>query len=291
MLWLYATWLIKVFLYFGSIFVIGGAFCYFLLGRYIDINRTILKYITLGAGLGSFSSVFGFFILIGSFANIGLSGMWDINYINILINTATGHIYIIRAVSFLALLLFMLFKLNRGTTQVSKIEGTIFVILLMPIIISFSQLGHITQLTLFAQFLLSIHVLVMSLWMGSLYPLWKTSQLLNGIPLEERMHLFGRIAAFIVGILVLSGLSVALLLIKDIETLFYTNYGQGFMIKILFVLSILVLAAFNKWYFTPRLQEPKFAKKLGYAILFEMLLGLSVLLTTGYITTVVGIGG
>lgn len=291
MLWLYATWLIKVFLYFGSIFVIGGAFCYFLLGRYIDINRTILKYITLGAGLGSFSSVFGFFILIGSFANIGLSGMWDINYINILINTATGHIYIIRAVSFLALLLFMLFKLNRGTTQVSKIEGTIFVILLMPIIISFSQLGHITQLTLFAQFLLSIHVLVMSLWMGSLYPLWKTSQLLNGIPLEERMHLFGRIAAFIVGILVLSGLSVALLLIKDIETLFYTSYGQGFMIKILFVLSILVLAAFNKWYFTPRLQEPKFAKKLGYAILFEMLLGLSVLLTTGYITTVVGIGG
>ena len=291
MLWLYATWLIKVFLYFGSIFVIGGAFCYFLLGRYIDINRTILKYITLGAGLGSFSSVFGFFILIGSFANIGLSGRWDINYINILINTATGHIYIIRAVSFLALLLFMLFKLNRGTTQVSKIEGTIFVILLMPIIISFSQLGHITQLTLFAQFLLSIHVLVMSLWMGSLYPLWKTSQLLNGIPLEERMHLFGRIAAFIVGILVLSGLSVALLLIKDIETLFYTSYGQGFMIKILFVLSILVLAAFNKWYFTPRLQEPKFAKKLGYAILFEMLLGLSVLLTTGYITTVVGIGG
>ena len=291
MLWLYATWLIKVFLYFGSIFVIGGAFCYFLLGRYIDINRTILKYITLGAGLGSFSSVFGFFILIGSFANIGLSGMWDINYINILINTATGHVYIIRAVSFLALLLFMLFKLNRGTTQVSKIEGTIFVILLMPIIISFSQLGHITQLTLFAQFLLSIHVLVMSLWMGSLYPLWKTSQLLNGIPLEERMHLFGRIAAFIVGILVVSGLSVALLLIKDIETLFHTNYGQGFMIKILFVLSILVLAAFNKWYFTPRLQEPKFAKKLGYAILFEMLLGLSVLLTTGYITTVVGIGG
>ncbi len=291
MLWLYATWLIKVFLYFGSIFVIGGAFCYFLLGRYIDINRTILKYITLGAGLGSFSSVFGFFILIGSFANIGLSGMWDINYINILINTATGHIYIIRAVSFLALLLFMLFKLNRGTTQVSKIEGTIFVILLMPIIISFSQLGHITQLTLFAQFLLSIHVLVMSLWMGSLYPLWKTSQLLNGIPLEERMHLFGRIAAFIVGILVVSGLSVALLLIKDVETLFYTSYGQGFMIKILFVLSILVLAAFNKWYFTPRLQEPKFAKKLGYAILFEMLLGLSVLLTTGYITTVVGIGG
>ena len=48
------------------------------------------------------------------------------------------------------------------------------------------------------------------------------------------------------------------------------------IIKILFVLSILLLAAFNKWYFTPRLQDPKFAKQLGYAILFEMSLGLSI---------------
>ncbi len=54
-------------------------------------------------------------------------------------------------------------------------------------------------------------------------------------------------------------------------------------------LQVLLCPAFNKWYFTPRLQDPKFAKQLGYAILFEMSLGLMILLTTGYITTVVGI--
>lgn len=287
--WIYATWLVKVILYLGIAFVIGGAFCYFLLGRYVEIKETILKYITIGTGLGLFSSVLGFFILIGGFANTGLSGMWDSNYINILVNTPTGHVYIIRSISFALLLIFMIVKLSKGTIDISKTEGAIFTILLTPIVLSFSQLGHVTNLPLFAQALLSIHVLVMSLWMGSLYPLWKTSKKINGLPLKERMHLFGQIAAFIVGILIACGLSIALLLFKDFNTLINTPYGHGFIIKILFVLSILLLAAFNKWYFTPRLQDPKFAKQLGYAILFEMSLGLSILLATGYITTVVGI--
>ncbi|SSV58585.1 copper resistance D family protein [Acinetobacter nosocomialis] len=287
--WIYATWLIKVVLYLGIAFVVGGAFSYFLLGRYVKIRETLLKYITIGAGLGFISSTLGFFVLIGSFANTGLSGMWDSNYINILINTPTGHIHIIRSVSFALLLLFMIVKLSKGTIQVSKVEGTIFTILLIPMVFSFSQLGHVTNLPFFAQFLLSIHVLVMSLWMGSLFPLWKTSKKITGLPLKDRMHLFGRIAAFVVGILLACGASIALLLIKDFNTLLNTPYGHGFIIKIAFVLSILLLAAFNKWYFTPRLQDPKFARQLGYAILFEMSLGLMILLTTGYITTVVGI--
>ncbi|ANS23088.1 MULTISPECIES: copper resistance D family protein [Acinetobacter] len=287
--WIYATWLIKVVLYLGIAFVVGGAFSYFLLGRYVEIRETLLKYITIGAGLGFISSTLGFFVLIGSFANTGLSGMWDSNYINILINTPTGHIHIIRSVSFALLLLFMIVKLSKGTIQVSKVEGTIFTILLIPMVFSFSQLGHVTNLPFFAQFLLSIHVLVMSLWMGSLFPLWKTSKKITGLPLKDRMHLFGRIAAFVVGILLACGASIALLLIKDFNTLLNTPYGHGFIIKIAFVLSILLLAAFNKWYFTPRLQDPKFARQLGYAILFEMSLGLMILLTTGYITTVVGI--
>ncbi|CAM88015.1 Copper resistance protein D [Acinetobacter baumannii] len=287
--WIYATWLIKVVLYLGIAFVVGGAFSYFLLGRYVEIKKTLLKYITIGAGLGFISSTLGFFVLIGSFANTGLSGMWDSNYINILVNTPTGHIHIIRSVSFALLLLFMLVKLSKGTIQISKVEGTIFTILLIPIVFSFSQLGHVTNLPLFAQFLLSIHVLVMSLWMGSLFPLWRTTKKITGLPLKDRMHLFGRIAAFVVGILLACGASIALLLIKDFNTLLNTPYGHGFIIKIAFVLSILLLAAFNKWYFTPRLQDPKFARQLGYAILFEMSLGLMILLTTGYITTVVGI--
>ncbi len=287
--WMWATWLTKVILYLSLAFVVGGAFCYFLLRQYLELKESILKYITIGAGLGLISSTLGFFILIGSFANTGITGMVDPTYINILVNTPTGYIYVLRSISFALLLLLMVVKVNRNKGEFSIIESSIFCILLIPIIFSFSQLGHVANLTLLAQILLSIHILVMSLWMGALYPLWKTSQEISGLPLKDRMHVFGRIAAFIVGILIACGASVAILLIKDFNTLLNTPYGHAFIIKILFVISILLLAAFNKWYFTPRLQHPQFAKHLSHAILFEMLLGLSILLTTGYITTVVGI--
>lgn len=287
--WIWATWLTKVILYLSVAFVVGGAFCYFLLRQYLELKESILKYITIGAGLGLISSTLGFFILIGSFANTGIKGMWDPTYINILLNTPPGHAHILRSISFALLLLLMVVKLNRKKSQFSITESSIFGVLLIPIIFSFSQLGHVANLTLLAQILLSMHILVMSLWMGSLYPLWKISREIRGLPLKDRMHIFGRIAAFIVGILIACGASIALLLFKDFNTLINTPYGHGFIIKILFVIIILLLAAFNKWYFTPRLQHPKFAKHLSHAILFEMLLGLSILLTTGYITTVVGI--
>ena len=287
--WMWATWLTKVLLYLSVAFVVGGAFCYFLLRQYLELKESILKYITIGAGLGLISSTLGFFILNGSFANSGLIGMWDLTYLNILINTPTGQIQIIRSISFALLLIILLVKLSRNKTEISIIESTIFSILLIPIFFSFSQLGHVANLPFFAQILLSVHVLVMSLWMGSLYPLWKTSRKISGLPLKDRMHVFGRIAAFIVAILIACGTSIAFLLFKDINSLINTPYGLGFIIKILFVMSILMLAAFNKWYFTPRLQNPKFAKNLSYAILFEMFLGFSILLMTGYITSVVGI--
>ena len=76
------------------------------------------------------------------------------------------------------------------------------------------------------------------------------------------MHLFGRIAAFVVGILLACGASIALLLIKDFNTLLNTPYGHGFIIKIAFVLSILLLAAFNKWYFTS-LTRPEICQTAG----------------------------
>ena len=60
--------------------------------------------------------------------------MWDSNYINILVNTPTGHVSIIRSISFALLLIFMIVKLSKGTIDISKTEGAIFTILLTPIV-------------------------------------------------------------------------------------------------------------------------------------------------------------
>ena len=41
--WMLAAWLTKVALYLSIAFVIGGAFCYVLLGRYVEIKKRDLK--------------------------------------------------------------------------------------------------------------------------------------------------------------------------------------------------------------------------------------------------------
>lgn len=287
--WTLANWLIKVALYLSIAFIVGGAFCYVLFGEYNDIKAKLLKYIRFGAGLGCISSVLGFFILIGSFANTGFLGMFDTNYIRILISTPMGDMQVIRIVSFTLILALMLIILCGKTNHVLQWHKVVLVLFSIPILYSFSQLGHVANLSFIPQMLLSTHVLVMSLWVGALYPLWCATYTITGLALKQRIHLFGRMASFIIALLVLCGVSIALLLFKDIDTLINTEYGYGFIFKMLLVLGIFVLAALNKWYLTPRLAQPKFAKKLAHAIVFEMFLALFILTTTAYITTVVGI--
>ena len=297
--WLLAGWITKVLLYLATAISIGGAFSYFLLSKYHHVKKTIIQYMIIGALVGVLSSIAGFLVQVGSFANTGWLGLFDPTFFNILLGTPVGTFQILRAVCFglIAILLMVkYFRLEQHqfeddsqSNKLSYLLRAIIAIALLLIVYSFSQMGHATHQSFIAQLLLSLHVTAMSLWMGSLFPLWRLSRTVEGIPLKNSMHRFGQLAAVIVGVLVVCGLTVAYLLIKDFDTLVSTPYGQGFMLKLALVAAILLLAAFNKWYFTPRLNQPKYAKQLSYAILFEMSLGLSVLLTTGYITVVIGI--
>ncbi len=291
--WLWAGWIEKVMLYAGMAFVIGGSFMYFFLSEYPLIKKTIINYMLLGAVFGTFSSIASFFIQVGSFANTGLQGIIDPIFLKILLHSPVGTIQITRTLCFSIVAVLLIAKKYRWSSQQTShpswAEGAIIALASLVIVTSFSQLGHVTNLSLFAQILISIHIVVMSLWMGALFPLWMLSRTIEGMPLKDSMHLFGRIAAMIVGLLVVCGLTVAIMLLKDIHILLTTPYGHGFILKLALVASILLLAAFNKWYFTPRLEHSRFAKQLSYAILFEMSLGFSILLVTGYITSVIGI--
>ncbi len=307
--WLWAGWLAKVMLYLATAISIGGAFSYFLLSKHYHLNKPIIQYMIIGAFVGALSSVAGFLIQVASFSNAGLLGMFDPTFFNILLGTSVGTVQILRTLSFglIAILLMVKyvrlqqprpelhqakqhqFKKESQSNKLSYLRRAIIAIALLLIVYSYSQVGHSVNQPFFAQILLSLHVTAMSLWIGSLFPLWRLSRTVEGLPLKNSMHRFGQLAAVIVGVLVVCGLTVAYLLIKDFDTLISTPYGQGFMLKLGLVAAILLLAAFNKWYFTPRLSQAKYAKQLSYAILFEMSLGLSVLLTTGYITTVIGI--
>lgn len=298
--WLWASWIEKVMLYAGMAFVIGGSFTYILLSKYQHLRKTIINYMLLGAVIGAISSIASFFIQVGSFANNGLQGMIDPTFFKILLHSPVGTIQITRTLCFSIIAALLTAKIYRWsfqptrwsfqpTNSLSWLTRALIALASLIIVASFSQLGHVTNLPFFAQILISIHIMVMSLWMGALFPLWKLSRTIEGMPLKESMHLFGRIAAMIVGLLVVCGVTVAILLLRDFQILMTTPYGHGFILKLALVASILLLAAFNKWYFTPRLEHPQFAKQLSHAILFEMSLGFCILLVTGYITSVIGI--
>ena len=287
--WLWAGWIAKVMFYLGTAISIGGAFSYLLFFKYQILNKILIKYMLIGASLGILSSIAGFLIQVGSFANSGWLGIFDATFFNILLHTSVGMVQVLRVLCFIAITALLTWKYYKQPAKPSYILRLALAICFLTLLFTFSQMGHVTNLSIFAQGLIIFHVGAMTLWMGALFPLWQLSRRIQGISLKDSMHLFGKIAAFIVAILVVCGATVAYLLLKDWNTLLTTPYGHGFIIKLVLVSSILLLAAFNKWYFTPRLQYSQFARHLSYAILFEMMLGLSILLVTGYITSVIGI--
>ncbi|RLZ09554.1 copper resistance protein CopD [Acinetobacter sp. 2JN-4] len=286
--WEYITWIAKLGLYCGTAFVIGGLFCYISLKLVSEIKIKLIKYIALGAMLGALSSIFSFLFLVGSFSNTGLLGIFDSFYFNFLIHTSVGQVHLLRIFCFVILCGLLLFKLSQKHKYLAVIWQLIFLILFIPILISFAKLGHVANFGTLSQLLISLHVLAVSIWMGSLYPLWLVSQNLTGKPLQESMIRFGHFAIFMVTVLLICGISIALSFFHDWKALINTAYGQGFIVKILLACSILLLAACNKLYFTPRLQQAKYAKQLRYCILLEIGLGLLILMITGYITTVIG---
>lgn len=286
--WILASWITQVMLYLGTAFVLGGVFSCCLFAKFAEIHTILQRYMLIGATLGLISTVLGFLIQIGSFANQGIAGMWDTTYFNILMETSIGKLYGLRALCFAVILLLLLSRLKSKTLHTSWRSGLLPAVFLIPVVISFSQLGHTANLGYMAQGLLALHVLGVFLWMGALYPLWKLNGLTSGQVLQDRMHLFGRIAVFIVATLMVSGISIAVFLFQDWKKLLGTAYGQGFILKILLVFGILLIAALNKFYFTPRLQSPKTAKLFGNVILLEMAFGFAILLLIGYITLVIG---
>ncbi len=73
------------------------------------------------------------------------------------------------------------------------------------------------------------------------------------------------------------------------RSLFFTPYGQGLLLKLALVGSLLLLAASNKWLTVPRLMQPGLATRLSRAIVLEICVGAFILLVTGIITVIIGI--
>ena len=65
--------------------------------------------------------------------------------------------------------------------------------------------------------------------------------------LYKLMNLFGQIAMFMVGLLIVCGISLLFLFFANPIELLTTQYGQAMLLKLFFVVTILLIAAYHSF--------------------------------------------
>lgn len=133
-----------------------------------------------------------------------------------------------------------------------------------------------------------VHFAAAAAWSGAvLYtawlPLWRGSaadtELLTSVRRVSGIGLASVLVLFVTGIY------TALLHVRTPEILSTSPYGRALILKNVLVLVIVALAAVNRWWFLPGLEQPERFRYFSRMFRAEALLLLAVLALTGLLTT------
>lgn len=287
--WELLTLFSKVLIYVSFVGVIGGSFAYVLLERHRGCLHNLRYYIRWSSIAGVLGTLGNFLIQVGAFSGTGWSGMFDVSIIAILKGSSIGDSTLTRLLGFVSMMLSTIqLRSPLGESKVA-VRGICTLIGVAALLFSFSQTGHLADEDVLARVAVGLHVLMAAVWLGSFYPLWYVNRHGNPPEVQRSMRLFGRLAVAVVAILLLCGLLLAYRLVGSFATLVTDPYGWGLLVKVALVLALLLIAAGNKWLITPNLLKKEGRARLSRAIRGEIVIGLLILLTTGLITTVIGI--
>ena len=125
--------------------------------------------------------------------------------------------------------------------------------------------------------LVFLHGVGVAFWVGALTPLlamaWRPAAGLLAV-----LNRFSRVAVPVVGVLVLTGLVLAIVQLERFGALIDTKYGIILSIKITLVVVLLGLAAFNRFRLTPMLaSDPRNTRALVRSILAECAVAVGIL--------------
>lgn len=123
-----------------------------------------------------------------------------------------------------------------------------------------------------------VHAVSVAYWIGALLPLWVMlrSRMPEAITALRR---FSRIIPFALLALIASGITLAIIQIGGPEAIFTTAYGLVFALKMALVITLILLAAINRWWLTQRVEqgESQATRHLLRMLAVEMLLALAIL--------------
>lgn len=218
-----------------------------------------------------------------------LPGMIDPMLIALVMETPTGAAASMGTAGFLLIL--VVEKFASDPLHPARITGPGLVVLSMMLA------GHATTGGPLTAVLLAVHLAGLGFWMGALLPLRAMSLNPEGHggmqALAGTAEAFGRLAGWIVAILVIAGTAYAALLLGSVNALLTTSYGNLLLVKIAFVSGLLALAALNRWRLVPGIRQGQdgAADRLAASIGMESLAVLGILIATALMTTSVSLPG
>ncbi|MGI2002396.1 copper resistance D family protein [Shewanella frigidimarina] len=270
--------------------VIGGTLMQYLIKGQPNLGISVAKYTGLGAVLGLIAVSINYFAQVGAFAESGLMGIFDAQMHAFLWPTQVGQTVFWRLIGFGLMLVasgLLLYK-NR---YIKTFSAVLAILSCLLIAVTFTFIGHSTELGLLAQGLILIHVLIIGSWIGAFYPLWKLCSTDDNIVIKNVMDTFGRLGIVIVILVLLSGMGMVWMLFDSPTELFSSNYGIAVTIKLCLVAIILLIAAWHKLVLVPKLTiaNTLLAKqKLQKSIGLEALIAVLILATTAVLSSVLG---
>jgi putative copper resistance protein D len=128
------------------------------------------------------------------------------------------------------------------------------------------------------------HLLAAGLWLGSLpaLALLLRRKLSSSAAVTRRFSRFGMVA---VATLLITGLINTFFLTDSVAALVESNYGRILLVKIGLFAAMVGLATVNRWHWTPKLPENRARTAIFRQSLFEIALGMAVLLCVGLLGT------
>ena len=270
--------------------VIGGTLMQYLIKGQPNLGISVAKYTGVGAVLGLIAVSINYFAQVGAFAESGLMGIFDAQMHAFLWPTQVGQTVLWRLIGF-GLMLVASGLLLHKNRYIKTFSAVLAILSCLLIAVTFTFIGHSTELGLLAQGLILIHVLIIGSWIGAFYPLWKLCSTDDNIVIKNVMDTFGRLGIVIVILVLLSGMGMVWMLFDSPTELFSSNYGIAVTIKLCLVAIILFIAAWHKLVLVPKLTiaNPSLAKqKLQKSIGLEALIAVLILATTAVLSSVLG---
>lgn len=257
-------------------------------------RRRLVHLLILYAGVGKLAMVFYFVFQVGQINQNGLAGMFDWFMIKLLAQTTIGAGVGFRLAGFIVLGAVLLVYRGKLTGDAPPSLSLSLVLLAMLGVLlccaGFGALGHVANLSLVDQAVLSLHVLCVGLWIGALYPLFLLCRTEQATAIAPLMKRFGDLAWFITVGLTVAGVYLLTQLLTAPGELFTSAYGRLLLLKLVLVLCLLSLGALNKFRLVPALMSAGTAP-LQRSIKGEMALGIIILIVTAVLSTVTGPAG